>query len=227
MASSRILDSAGGVDTSTSRAALLEELRRTATPMTVQELADRLTLHPNSIRFHLARLAREGLVREEQASPTGPGRPRLVYSPAAPAHPHPDGYELLAEALSEHLARTTARPDEMAVQAGEQQAHRIMDRPPGATGATADQARQALTQFMGEYGFDPEWDEDGARLWLRNCPFRQQVDHQPEVICSVHLGLLRGALDAVDAPLLVEALHPAPVHHPCLAVLRPRPEPHG
>ena len=65
MASSRILDSAGGVDTSTSRAALLEELRRTATPMTVQELADRLTLHPNSIRFHLARLAREGLVREE------------------------------------------------------------------------------------------------------------------------------------------------------------------
>jgi predicted ArsR family transcriptional regulator len=213
----------GGEDTSATRAALLAALRSSPEPMTVQELAVALGLHKNSVRFHLGRLARSGLVHEEQASPTGPGRPRLVYSLVDPSTAvRPGGHQLLAEALTEHLAHVTAHPDEVAIEAGEKQGRRMTDRDPTSRPATEEEGKEIVTALMRDYGFDPAWDPDGQRLWLRTCPFRPLSDHQPAVACSVHLGLMRGALDAAAAPLEVVSLDAAPAPHPCLARFQPK-----
>ena len=79
--------------TGASRAAILDALRRADGPLTVQELADSLSLHGNTVRFHLARLAKDGRVREERVGPSGPGRPKLAYT----------AVEEQAEALSKQL----------------------------------------------------------------------------------------------------------------------------
>src|SRR5688500_16149398 len=88
-----------------SRIALLETLRRSRKPLSVQQLADEVGLHSNTVRFHLGRLTRAGLVKEESAGPSGPGRPKLVYS-AAPEEKSTsfNGYQLLAEILAAQLA---------------------------------------------------------------------------------------------------------------------------
>lgn len=210
-------------DTSSSRSALLKTLRGHGRAMTVQELADAVGLHPNSVRFHLTRLIRSGLVHEEQSAPAGPGRPHLVYSIAASGVDDAGGYQLLAEVLSEHLAQTMPDPDQAAVQAGEERAYRMVRERSASRPATAAESRDLITALMQEYGFSPEWEVDGERLWLRSCPLRSLADRQPSVTCSVHLGLLRGMLAAVDAPLEVTSLDPAPALHPCLAHFRRMP----
>jgi len=207
---------------SASRIVLLEALRQSTDAMTVQQLADMVTLHPNSVRFHLARLALAGLVCEAQASPTGPGRPRLVYTAIDPQVPNPSGHQLLAEALSVHLGQSLPSPRDVATEAGEEQGRRMVSHGPAQPPATEEGGKQAVTALMRDNGFEPQWDADGQRLWLRTCPFRPVSDHQPTVACSVHLGLMRGTLDALGAPLEVVSLDAAPAPHPCLAVFQPR-----
>lgn len=214
----------GAEDTSASRTALLVTLRGASEPMTVQELAATLGLHANSVRFHLARLGRYGLVRERQASPTGRGRPRLVYTavdPAATPTP-PGGHQLLATALSEHLVHAFPHPDQVALDAGAEQGRKMADRDSATAPASVDEGKELVTALMRDNGFDPEWDPDGRRLWLRTCPFRPVSDDLPDVACRVHLGLMRGALGAAGAPLEVTSLDPAPAPHPCLAVFQAR-----
>jgi predicted ArsR family transcriptional regulator len=86
--------------------------------------------------------------------------------------------------------------------------------------ATEEEGKAAVTALMQDVGFDPLWDADGQRLWLRTCPFRPVSDHQPAVACSVHLGMMRGTLDARRAPLQVVSLDAAAAPHPCLAVFK-------
>ncbi|WP_267594662.1 helix-turn-helix domain-containing protein [Carbonactinospora thermoautotrophica] len=45
--------------------AVLDALRRANEPMTVQQIAEELGLHPNTVRFHLGRLVQADLVRED------------------------------------------------------------------------------------------------------------------------------------------------------------------
>lgn len=65
----------------TSRVAILEELRRAREPLDVAQLTERVGLHRNTVRSHLAVLQRAGLVGGEVGKHEGPGRPRVVYRP--------------------------------------------------------------------------------------------------------------------------------------------------
>ena len=61
-------------------------------------------------------------------------------------------------------------------------------------------------------GFSPraEADADGRhyQLCLHQCPFREVAEHHQEVICSLHLGLMRGALARMRAPVTADRLDP-------------------
>ena len=213
----------GRAQTGVTRVAILQSLRQAEEPMTVQQLADQLRLHPNSIRFHLARLVYADLVSEDQSGPTGPGRPRLVYTAfTAPASGPSSGHQLLAEALAEHLAHAVDSPGDVATEAGEDRGRRMVSRDANPGPVSEDEAKAEVTALMQNNGFDPQWDADGRRLWLRTCPFRPLADQQPAVACSVHLGLMRGALEALDSPIEVASLKASPAPQPCLAAFVPR-----
>ena len=200
-----------------SRIALLETLRRSRKPLSVQQLADEVGLHSNTVRFHLGRLTRAGLVQEESAGPSGPGRPKLVYS-AAPEQDNAsfNGYQLLAEILAAQLATSSAAPVDEALAAGREWGRHLTERPGPFASTSPKEALKQLISLLDDLGFEPEQESDGESLQLHSCPFRTVAEHRPDVACSVHLGLMRGALSEMGAPLAATVLEPSFTAEPCL-----------
>lgn len=210
--------------TGATRTAVLAALRRASAPLTVQQIAGELGLHSNTVRFHLARLLQAQLVLEEQADRSGPGRPHMLYR-AVPAADETsgDGYRFLAEVLAGHLAATSRNPAEDATAAGEEWGRYLARRPAPFTETTEEKAVEEVTAILDRLQFAPEPGPDGHRLLLRNCPFRSLADRRPNVACSVHLGIMRGALAAMRAPLGVTELERFDAPHPCVAHLAAQP----
>ncbi len=211
-----------------SRARVLDVLRASDRPLGVQEIADRTGLHPNTARFHLDALVGAGLVERAVEDRSGPGRPPTVYR--ALAEDVPDdrrSYRLLAEMLTGLVGEALPRPGAAAVAAGEAWGRYLVDRPAPGQRVDEEEAIRRLTKVLTEAGFSPGDVEPSGRpvVPLRHCPFREVAEQHREVVCSLHLGLMRGALAEVRAPLGVERLEPFVEPSLCLAHLVPAPEP--
>jgi predicted ArsR family transcriptional regulator len=57
---------------------------------------------------------------------------------------------------------------------------------------------------------------------MRRCPFRDLAERYPRVVCSMHEGLIDGALEELGSDLAIDRLEPwvEPTH--CVATLRER-----
>jgi predicted ArsR family transcriptional regulator len=204
------------------RVQLVRILRDAPDPLDARALADRVDLHLTTVRAHLDLLIDAGLVVSETEHRTAPGRPRRLYSAAdAPASSDTDGYRLLAEMLAGHVAATSAAAADAAVETGRTWGTYLVDRPPPNTTTTADAARHTLVDLMDRLGFRPELDDDGTSILLRRCPFLDVARRHPDVVCSLHLGIMHGALTALGAP--VDALDLQPFAQPSLCVARTGP----
>ena len=62
------------------RHAIFRHVTESTSPVTVRELTEQFGLNHNAVRQHLAKLVAAGLVVEEREAPSGPGRPRLLYT---------------------------------------------------------------------------------------------------------------------------------------------------
>ncbi|MGV9992305.1 helix-turn-helix transcriptional regulator [Streptomyces sp. NPDC003374] len=58
------------------------------------------------------------------------------------------------------------------------------------------------------------------RLRLHHCPFREVAQRRPDIVCAIHLGLMRGTVETLRAPLAAEGLEPFVTPHLCVATLR-------
>ncbi len=82
------------------RAAILQTLRDTDSPVSVADVAERVGVHLNTARFHLDALVAEGTAARGTVPRSEPGRPKVVYS--AVADEGPDGsrsFRLLSDIL--------------------------------------------------------------------------------------------------------------------------------
>ena len=81
---------------------------------------------------------------------------------------------------------------------------------------------------MAELGFAPRVEAAAGggeyQLWLRQCPFREVARKHQGVICTLHLGLMRGALARMRAPVTAEGLEPFAEPSLCIARLAVRDE---
>jgi predicted ArsR family transcriptional regulator len=209
-----------GALASTSRIQILTLLRSSSTPLDVAQIAAHTGLHPNTVRFHIRVLVDAGLACGRTDPRGRAGRPRLVYTAATGGSEHSDGFQLLAEILAGYLATSSAMPAGVAEEAGHAFARRHQ-RP--AQPVTADEAVRHVTARFAELGFEPELvaDGDDAQLRLRSCPFGALADKYPEVVCTMHLGLLRGILRQLGAPVTARSLRPFVEPHLCVAHLGP------
>ena len=201
-----------------SRARLLDVLRSAGRGLAIDELAAAAGLHPNSAREQLGVLVRAGLVERASERPTGRGRPRLRYMAARrPGAGDAGAYRDLARTLAEELA---AGPDPVgaAAHAGERWGERVAARFPTTTSTPDAIAR--LVEVLDDAGFDPESPTapDGP-IGLRRCPFGTLAVGREPVICGVHLGLMRGVLRTIDAPIQATRLDPWVTPARCLAHL--------
>lgn len=90
-----------------------------------------------------------------------------------------------------------------------------------------EDAVDALTQILDQIGFAPEVSEEGQGLVVlqRHCPFLEVAQSHQEVVCSVHLGLMRGLVEGLDAPVAVDRLTPFATPNGCRASLSPLTKP--
>lgn len=208
------------------RHAVLDAVARARGPVTVAGLAADLGLHPNTAREHLDALAEQGLLRRDRARAQGRGRPGWRYEAVSTAaDPRVREYAGLAAALAGHLHRTSASPTDDALEAGRawgadlargastpdggsaageamperaDSARADGDRAAGEVidAATAATARRRVVHLLADLGFDPAADDAATTVALRSCPLLETARRYPDVVCSVHLGITRGALEA-------------------------------
>ncbi|GAA1764659.1 helix-turn-helix domain-containing protein [Luedemannella helvata] len=171
--------------------------------LTAADIAARTGLHLNTVRAHLDRLVEAGILVKARASAGQPGRPAWRYRAIAD-DPAPAPYRALAAALIEHLASAGDEAPAVAARAGES-----WGRDLAAAVAPTAPVDTALAVLDG-LGFDPARQPDDTEtvVHLRRCPFLDLVGKQPDVMCGLHAGVVRGALRAAGAPDATVILEP-------------------
>lgn len=216
-----------------SRARVLAALREAGDPLGVGAVAERVGLHANTARFHLDALVEAGLADRAAEEREQPGRPRLLYA-ARPegARAGQRNYRFLAEILAGYVAATSARPAEAGLEAGRAWGRSLAERPPPMSRTEPGPATGQLVAVLDDVGFAPQAVTSGSdrRIELHHCPFRELAEKHPDLVCSVHLGLMRGMLAELNTTVGVERLDPFVTPRMCVARLAatdPAEEPRG
>ncbi|MCC6222807.1 MAG: helix-turn-helix domain-containing protein [Thermoleophilia bacterium] len=203
------------------RVRILAALRAAEGALDARALARAVGLHVSTIRWHLGVLAAAGLVVAATEERTRPGRPRKVYRPAGAGRAADAPAALLAELLADCLARAAPAAARLSEAAGRARGRALVGAR-GLPGPAPD--RVALLELVGildGLGFHPELraTRQPTRILMRPCPFGDVAAAYPTIVCPAHLGLMRGALDALGAAVTVERLDPYAEPDRCVASL--------
>lgn len=171
------------------RSAVYDLLASQPEPVGLAALTQLIPLHPNTLREHLQALVRAGIVHREQAASEGRGRPAWLYRiiDDQPGHE----YAGLAAALAASIQHNSRDPQRDAITAGAEWG-RALVRDSSAE-APATPARERLVALLDRIGFAPS-PRAGESISLKHCPLLEAAHRYPEVVCGVHLGIVRGAL---------------------------------
>jgi predicted ArsR family transcriptional regulator len=190
---------------------LYRYLRLSGRPLSVREMATRLSLHPNTVRPHLRRLQEAGLVASETSKGAAVGRPQTLFTVVHREQPEGRDYRLLADILAGLLTSPRAR-DRAETQAREWGAYlagRSVPRPGARRAAGPNLAM--LQEALADAGFDPRFRRRGpdtVEISMRDCPFRDLLEEHRDLVCAVHRGLLEGILGASRPPLSLTSFQP-------------------
>lgn len=217
-----------------SRVAILDALRTSGEPLDIATLADRVGLHINTTRGHLEQLVEAGFVERTSQVRTTPGRPKILFAATGPSTEKPaDGsYRILAEILAEQLSQAEPTAHQLAVDAGRQWGRQLSasltaqtGEPTGEASADVAHTMQRLVALLDEAGFAPQLTSEPAAsepvIELHRCPFEEIAQQHADIVCSVHLGLMQGALEQMQAPIGSTRLEPLVGPGLCRSYLKP------
>ncbi len=200
------------------RYAIYLELARSPSPLATAEIADSLGLHTNTVRPHLERMRDVGLLDVRPSVAAGVGRPHHLYS-LAPDAPglglEPPVFPMLARMLLQ-VAADAGLGGDAAADAGRDQGRVMADRDAGTRRPCVD----AVVDLLAELGFDPETVDDGASrsIAFTHCPFAELAEANPDLVCSLHRGMLEGYVDTLGGAAVVE-FHDRSHREPCLTTI--------
>ncbi|MDQ3991592.1 MAG: helix-turn-helix domain-containing protein [Actinomycetota bacterium] len=185
-------------------------LKLVGRPVSVRELAARLSLHPNTLRPHLRRLEEAGLVTRQLRKAAGVGRPQTLYQSAEPPDDEGRDFRLLAEMLC-GLIRTRRQVDQATGLAREWGGYLVSQGgPKPGSRLTARRNLAVLQGALSAAGFDPRFrrSDGSVQVSLRECPFRDLADDYRDLVCSLHRGLVEGMLDGLKPRLALREFTP-------------------
>lgn len=204
------------------RYAIYLELARSPRPLATADIAEGLGLHPNTVRPHLERMRDVGLLEVGTHVSTGVGRPHHVYWLAADAPSlglEPPTFPMLARMLA-RLAEASGADGRDAAAVG-----RAQGAADAADHEDAPSCLEGLLDNLDRLGFDPVVDgtDDGetAVIAFTHCPFRELAEAHPDLVCSLHRGMVEGFVEAMgDATM--DDFHPLLHREPCQVALTAR-----
>ena len=190
------------------RYALYAELVASPVPLSTSDLAERMALHPNTVRPHLERMREAGLLEVEMDSRGSVGRPQHRYRPTAGAPGvdlDPPSYQLLAELLAQLAdaprGRDGALDPEAVAAVGRTEGRRLAaSQRSGRSRAARPACVEALRAAMERLGFEPMVGapvDARVEMLFANCPFRDLAEAHPEVVCHLHRGIAEGVAELV------------------------------
>lgn len=188
--------------------------------MTLAALVKVTGLHENTVREHLDGLVRIRLVHRYRAEPVGRGRPAWLYAATDTGSADAE-YAGLAAALARTLVRTSDRPAQAGALAGEEWGHELA-RDRGAVRSSALEAREHVLKVLDDLGFECVTDgASPAEVRLTRCPLLEAAYRHTEVVCAVHVGIVRGVLQEDGADPEGTQLFPFSEPHACGLVVPP------
>jgi predicted ArsR family transcriptional regulator len=190
------------------REMIIEALRGERDGLDTNQLAERLGLHPNTIRWHLGVLSDCGLVHAVPERRHGRGRPSVVHRLTGEGIASGrDEYRMLATMLTDVVSHDHDG-EERAYEAGVRWGRHLRQAEPDAS----------LADVLDQEGFAAEQRDN--RLEMRRCPFYALAEDSPQVICTLHHGIIDGALAEAGSEQTVERLEPFVEPDLCIAHLR-------
>lgn len=201
------------------RSRIVEELRGERRGIDAQTLASRLNVHPNTVRWHLGILIDAGLVAARRARSHTPGRPRTLYTLCPDAVPNRDEFRLLASVLTSALA-TEAEGAAKSENAGRVWGRYLAPRQPPFARTSHEEATADAVRLLADQGFAPE--VKGDVIHLKRCPYFDLAEQHSAIVCSVHRGIVAGALEE-SAPGVCVVLEPFVEPNLCRLRLLPSP----
>lgn len=202
---------------SPSRLNLLETIEGQPEPLTLPALVQYSGLHENTVRGHLEQLLADGYITRSPGAPSGRGRPAWLWS-AVKLEPDTNTYAQLAAVLANTIIETSPNPVATATQAGRDwgvkiaQSKDLKDQTDSEKELDPQTGRTALVDLLDDLGFAPATSETNEMIELKRCPLLQAAAEFPEVVCSVHLGLIHGAAQEIgmdsQGTTLIPFTHP-------------------
>ncbi|GAB4257269.1 MAG: transcriptional regulator [Thermoleophilia bacterium] len=183
--------------------------------VTVADIAEKFTLHPNVARMHLQKLVDVGLVETDtRKSPAG-GRPARIYrltDRVANLQFPPRDYRLLASLalqVVENLA--SEKPDileEVGREIGREEGRKVLGRLREIPAGDTEEMLKLLEETCTSLGLFPRVTRDGKggiSIEVRNCVFRELSTNYPKLVCALHEAMLQGLLEAFLPEFALEA----------------------
>jgi predicted ArsR family transcriptional regulator len=200
------------------------------TPISRDEASDALGIARHTAKFHLDKLAEEGLLdisfkRLAERRGPGAGRPTKLYARSSrqlsvilPERRYDLAGKLLATAIDDAAAQGTTPADALKAAATDW-GRSVADQVRAAVGPrpSPEQLFACTCQVLAENGYEPH--RTGGTIVLRNCPFDALASEHTELICGMNLAIMTGVTERVQDIALGARLEPAPDR--CCVVLMP------
>jgi predicted ArsR family transcriptional regulator len=201
-------------------------------PVSRDEAAEALGIARHSAKFHLDRLAEEGLLdtdfrRLSERKGPGAGRPTKLYrrssrqlSVTLPERRYDLAAQLMASAI-DHATDVGSSVTDAVCAAAADWGHTVGDQARAEAGPRPSRERllSSICDALTEHGYEPR--RDGSTITLGNCPFDTLAREHPKLVCGMNLAMLAAATDRVAKSGLAARLDPAPDR--CCVVLDARP----
>lgn len=175
---------------------------------TVQAIAEKFSIHPNVARLHLTKLSEIELISADFVKSGKGGRPGREYKASEQgielSFPKKEDTRLInwSVQLIEQIgpaALETAK--KISYDDGHTQMKSMIDSGKGIASFDFDEKQKLLTSAASLIGYIPqiiETDESKKIIFsVYNCPFKNQLSTDNEIICTLHESFLRGQIDAL------------------------------
>ena len=183
--------------------------------VTVQEIADQFSIHPNVARLHLSKLEDVHMLYSETKKTGRGGRPSKLYRLSTEviqlSFPFRN-YQLLSSILLKSLEKLGADGSEALYETGFAFGKEMMEQEIARSSLSAGKLSNKdklhlLKQAAIMSGLKPEleWDDEEQSMYFEifNCPFKEAAKEHKDKVCMMHQQFFIGMFEAVFPDVLL------------------------